>query len=177
MTRLLLLTTFLLSPLTAHAQSRSTTGRARMELSADHGVGFGTEGLYGELGTDLRLTAPDGFGAALRLGLASNGPSNALAVDLGATYRLDLFARPDWGVQAGLALGPSMAWGPFDQGQVTAWGGFAMLHLDVWVGRFFAGVGLSGHALLPERHAQMDGRADPILTLAPTIRVGGDWGL
>lgn len=176
-TSLLLAFALLLLPTAADAQSRSTTGRARMELSADHGVGFGSEGMYGELATDVRLVDPSGFGGVLRVGLASNGLSNALAVDLGAAYRLNLFVRPDWGVQLGLALGPSFAWGPFDQGMVAAWGGFSMLHLDVWVGTFFAGVGVTAHALMPERHSQVDGRADAILTVAPVIRVGGDWGL
>lgn len=177
LSRLLLLVLVCAVPSTASAQDRSRTGRARLELALDLGYGGGSDGGYVEIGADLRLSAPFGLGVVLRTGLATNGFSNALAADLGIAYRLDLIQEEHLGVQVGAAVGPSVASGPFDQGEVLAYGGWAMIHLDFWYRNLLIGVGLSGHAMVGERHAQPTGRDTPILTLAPMIRFGGEWGL
>lgn len=173
----LLFTLALGVPLTASAQDRSRSGRARLELALDHGYGGSSEGGYGEIAADLRLSAPNGIGAVLRTGLATQLFSNALGVDLGVAYRVDLAASDHVGVQLGGALGPSLSYGPFDGGWVVAYGGWAMLHLDLWFRNFLVGVGVSAHAMASARHGQEGGRAAPILTLAPLVRIGGDWGL
>jgi len=170
---------------TAGAQDRTTSRRARLELSFDHGYGFSTEGSFIELAADLRLLSPDGIGVALRTGSAVQGLSNAHVIELGIAGRLNLFSLPHVGLQLGGAIGPSLACGPFDGGDVRAYGGWASLHLDLWHRNLFVGVGVSGHALLSDRHAtQIDPlsieapRGDaPILSLTPLIRLGGDWGL
>lgn len=165
----------------AHAQDRTRTGRARMELAFDHGYGLGSEGEYAELAVDARLYAPFGLGVALRTGLATQLFSNALAIDLGPAYRLDLVAGEHAGLQLALAAGPSVARGPFDGGDVWAFGLFGMLHLDFWYRNFFVGLGASAHGLWPTRAGedQLEGtpRTDPIWTFTPTIRIGGEWGL
>lgn len=168
----------------AEAQTRATTGRARAELAFDHGYGFGTEadhmhprGDFVELATDFRLYAPFGLGLVLRAGVAARPLSYAFAGDLGVAQRLDLLRRDGWGLQLGFAAGASLAYGPFDQSYVGAAGGFAMVHLDLWMREMFFGIGLDAHALLPEGHASGEGRTDPILTIAPLLRVGADWGL
>ena len=169
----------------AQARDRSTSGRSRLELSFDHGYGFATEGQYVELAADLRLYAPFGLGAVLRTGAAVQGPSNALALDVGVAGRFDLLSYEHFGLQLGGALGPSLAAGPFDGGNVLAFGGWALVNLDFWFRNFFVGLGVSGHALVSERYGQEaepgsidpPGRTDPILSLTPLIRIGGDWGL
>lgn len=164
--------------LPANAQStlpsfRSTSHRARMELGVDLGYGFGSEGDYLELATDFRVHAPFGLGAVVRFGVASRLLSNALAVDVGAAQRFDLVAGAHGGIQLALAAGLGTAYGPFGQhGDVAAYGGFGMVQLDFWTTHLFVGVGVSGHALLAEGE-----RSDPILTVAPQVRLGGDWGL
>ncbi len=161
----------------ARAQYRTTTERGRFELAFDHGYGFGTEGDYLELGTDIRGYAPSGLGAALRIGVAAQGLSNAVAADLGAALRVNLVSGVHSGLQLAGAVGPSLAIGPFDGGRVFAYGGWAMLHLNLWVGVFFVGLGVSAHALWSERHTEPNGRSAPILTIAPSLRVGFDWGV
>lgn len=172
----------------AQAQDRSRSDRARLELSFDHGGGWSSEDAYGELALDLRLHAPVqasmSLGVVLRAGLATQLFSNAGAFDLGAAYRVDLLAEEHIGVQLALALGGSVAYGPFDGGNVVAAGGFAMLHLDLWYRSSFVGIGVSSHALLSSRHAEQAsrwgddaGRTDPIVTVTPMLRVGGEWGL
>ncbi len=161
----------------ASAQDRSRSERARLELAFEVGYGGSSEGGFGELGGDLRLWAPNGAGVVLRTGLATTGFSNAFGVDLGAAYRLDLLSEEHLGLQLAGAIGPSVAYGPFDEGYVAAYGGFAMIHLDFWYRNVLVGVGVSAHAMAPERHMQLEGRDDPILTLTPLIRIGGDWGL
>lgn len=165
----------------AHAQDRTRTGRSRVELAFDHGYGFGTEGDFAELSVDARLYAPFGLGVALRAGVASRLFSNAVGVDLGLAYRLDLSAGEHAGLQLALTLGPSVARGPFDGGQVWAFGGWAMVHLDFWYRNFFVGVGASGHAMWADRMGEngLEGapRTDALMTLTPTIRVGGEFGL
>lgn len=156
---------------------RTTSGRARMELALDSGYGFGTEGDYAELAADFRVYTPEGTGAVFRAGGALRVLSNAMAFDLGAAQRFELVGGTNAGLQLALVAGTSMAWGPFDpEGNVAAYGGFGMVHLDVWTTNFFIGLGVTGHAMLPARHHQ-GGRSDPILTIAPQIRLGGDWGL
>jgi hypothetical protein len=162
---------------TAHAQYRTTTQRGRLELAFDHGYGFSTEGDFLELGSDIRAYAPEGIGGAIRVGVAAQGLSNAFAADLGVALRTDLVATPRWGLQLAGAIGPSLAVGPFDGGRVMALGGFGMVHLDLWVGVLFVGIGVTGHALWSERHASPNGRADAVLSIAPTLRVGFDWGI
>jgi len=168
----------------AEVQDRSRSDRARLELSFDHGGGWSSEDAYGELALDLRIHAPMGLGVVLRAGLATQIFSNAGGLDLGAAYRVDLLAEEHVGVQLALAIGASVAYGPFDGGSVVAAGGFAMLHLDVWYRSVFVGLGVSSHALLSSRHGQAAsrwgddaGRADPILTVTPMLRIGGEWGL
>jgi hypothetical protein len=168
------------APRTAHAQDRTRSGRARMELAFDHGLGWSGEAsgdIHLELATDLRVYSPEGIGAAVRIGVASTGLSTALAADLGLAARFDLFAREHHGVQLGLGVGPSIARGPFDRGDVLALGGWAMVHLDFWFRNALFGIGVAGHALWTETSGQAYGRSDPIFAIAPTIRVGGDWGL
>lgn len=148
-----------------------------MELALDVGAGPSTEGVYGELAADLRLWAPFGLGGVLRVGGATTGFSNAFAADLGVAGRLDLHSEEHLGLQLAGALGPSVAYGPFDAGNVSAFGGWAMVHVDFWYRNLIVGIGVSGHAMIAERHGQADGRDDAILSLAPTIRVGGEWGL
>lgn len=162
----------------ASAQDRSRSGRSRMELAFDHGYGASSEGGYAEIAADLRIYAPFGLGAVLRTGIASNLFSNALAADLGVAYRLDLVAEEHVGLQLAGAIGPSIAYDPFDQGNVTAFGGWAMVHLDFWHRNVFVGLGASAHALLGERHAEVEGRGAPILTLAPmsASRRWASWG-
>ena len=184
-TRLAALAALALSllPDLAHAQARTraTTGRARMELAFDHGYGLGTEGDYLELGVDLRVYAPEGIGAVVRGGVALAPISIAYVVEAGLAYRLDLLSSEAFGVQLGLAAGPSFAYGPFDRGEVPALGGWAMLGLDLWHRNFFFGIGVTGHALGVlsdgggDNHAPP--REGPLLTVTPTLRVGGDWGL
>ncbi len=161
----------------ASAQDRSRSHRARMELVLDLGLGASTEGMYGEASGDLRLFSPDGVGAVLRTGVATRGFSNAPAVELGVAYRFDLLAAEHLGLQLTGVIGPSVAYGPFDDGNVAAYGGWAMLHLDFWYRNVVVGVGVTGHAMLGERHEQTEGRASPILSIAPTLRIGGEWGL
>lgn len=161
----------------ASAQDRSRSHRARMELALDHGLGASTEGMYGELSADLRIFAPEGVGAVLRTGVATRGFSNAPAVDLGIAYRLDLFALDHVGLQLDGVIGPSVAYGPFDDGNVAAYGGWAMIHLDFWYRNMVVGLGVSAHAMLSERYGSPQGRDSAILTITPTIRIGGDWGL
>lgn len=127
----------LLQALPAHAQDRSRSGRARLELSFDHGAGGSTEGPYGELAADLRLHTPEGFGAVLRTGIASNLLSYAFAIDLGVAQRFDLVAFDHVGLQLSVAGGPSIGEGPFDRGRVGAFGGWGMLHADLWYRNFF----------------------------------------
>ena len=157
----------------AGAEVRTATGRSRMELTFDHGLGFGTEGMFFELATDLRVYAPYGLGAVLRLGGAAQLMSIGWAAEVGVAYRVDLFTMERAGIQLGIALGPSVAYGPFDRGSVPAIGGWGMLHLDVWHRNIFVGIGVTGHALAPEGEQ----RTNPILTVTPTLRVGGEWGL
>jgi hypothetical protein len=157
----------------ATAQVRTATGRSRMELAFDHGVGFGTEDMYFELAGDLRVYSPFGLGVVLRAGAATQIMSIAFAAEVGVAYRLDLLTTDRAGIQLGIALGPSVAYGPFDRGSVPAIGGWGMLHLDVWHRNIFVGIGVTGHALAP----QGEQRVYPILTITPTLRVGGDWGL
>lgn len=158
---------------TAAAQVRTATGRSRMELTFDHGIGFGTEGMFFEGAMDLRVYAPLGLGAVLRVGAATQLMSGGFAAEVGAAYRLDLFTMERAGIQLGVALGPSVAYGPFDRGNAPAIGGWGMLHVDVWHRNIFVGIGLTGHALASEG-AQ---RTNPVLTITPTLRVGGEWGL
>jgi hypothetical protein len=161
----------------AHAEPRSTTGRSRLELALDHGYGFGTEGDFLEIGTDFRVHGPNGVGAALRVGVATTIVAIATVAEVGASFRFDLIERERWGLQLAAALGPTIAVGPFDGGRVTAIGGWSLVHLDLWVGVMFVGIGASGHALWSERHDQYEGRSEPILTITPTLRVGFDWGV
>ncbi|MCB9598598.1 MAG: hypothetical protein H6719_38135 [Sandaracinaceae bacterium] len=165
----------------ALAQDRNATGRSRMELSFDHGYGFGSEGEFVELAADGRVYAPFGLGVVARAGLATRVFSNALALDLGAAYRLDLVDTPHAGLQLAIAVGPSVARGPFDGGEVWAFGGWSMLHLDFWYRNFFVGLGATGHLMATTREGSdvVDGnpRSAPILTLTPMIRIGGEWGL
>ncbi|MCA9607311.1 MAG: hypothetical protein KC619_17015 [Myxococcales bacterium] len=173
-----------LLPTLGHAQDRSRSGRARLELAFDAGYGPSSEDAFGVVAADLRLHTPDGLGAVIRSGLATQIFSNAVAIDLGVAYRLDLVAADHAGLQLGGAIGPSLAHGPFDRGDVVAAGGFAMLHLDFWYRNFLVGIGVAGHLLFSERHGQPAsrwgddaGREAPILALVPTLRIGGDWGL
>ncbi|MBX3273424.1 MAG: hypothetical protein KF729_24385 [Sandaracinaceae bacterium] len=172
-----------LVPELAHAQlrTRATTGRARMELAFDHGYGLGTEGDYLELGVDLRVHAAEGIGAVVRGGLALAPFSIAYVVEAGLAYRLDLFSSEAFGVQLAVAAGPSFAYGPFDRGEVPALGGWAMLGLDLWHRNFLFGIGVAGHALGVLSDGGGDNyaapREGPLLTITPTLRVGGDWGL
>lgn len=165
----------------ASAQDRSATGRSRLELAFDHGYGASTEGDYAEVSVDARLYAPFGLGAVVRTGAATQLFSNALAMDLGVAYRLDLAAGEHAGLQLALALGPALARGPFDGGEVWAFGGWAMLHLDFWYRNFFVGLGVSGHAVWASRDGEenLEGppRTGAVMTLTPTLRVGGEWGL
>jgi hypothetical protein len=165
----------------AHAQDRSRSGRSRMELAFDHGYGVSSEGEYAELAVDARLYAPFGLGLVVRTGLATQLFSNAVALDLGLAYRVDLVAGDHAGLQLALAAGGSAARGPFDGGDVWALGVVGMLHLDFWYRNFFVGIGASSHALWPIRAGedQLEGtpRTDPLWTLTPTIRIGGEWGL
>ena len=169
-------------PASASAQAsdlrfRSTSGRARMELSLDAGYGFSTEGDYLELASDFRAYAPFGLGVVLRVGAAVRWLSNAVAVDVGAAQRFDLVSGTHAGLQLVLTAGASVAYGPFDlRGDVAAYGGFGMVHLDLWTTNFFIGVGASAHAMVPELAGQ-GGRDAPILTITPLLRFGGDWGL
>lgn len=167
----------LLQTLPAHAQDRSRSGRARLELSFDHGAGGSTEGPYGELAADLRLHAPEGFGAVLRTGIASNLLSYAFAIDLGVAQRFDLVAFDHVGLQLSVAGGASIEEGPFDRGRVGAFGGWGMLHADLWYRNFFVGVGAVGHVLATDSHQSETGRQEPVVSLAGVLRLGGDWGL
>lgn len=160
----------------AAAQYRSESARARMEIAFDHGYGGGSEGGYAELAGDVRIWAPYGVGLIVRTGLASNVFSNAFAVDLGVGARVDLAHGSLGGLQLYGALGGSVAYGPFD-GYIPAFGGFAMAGLDLWHRNFFVGIAASAHALYAEGHQDAGGRGDPIWTLAPMLRVGGDFGL
>ena len=155
-----------------------------MELSVDHGYGFGSEDGFIELAFDLRVHAPNGLGAVLRMGGAAQIMSAAFAVDAGIAYRVELVSSDLAALQLGLALGPSVAYGPFDRGMVPAYGGFAMAHFDVRFSRFFVGLGVSAHALMPDGPGEQSGsrttspsRDAPLLALTPTLRVGGEWGL
>ncbi len=99
----------LLLPCAAEAQDRSRSGRARLELSLDHGYGPSSEDGFGVLAADLRIHAPNGLGVALRTGIATQIFSNAFAIDLGVAYRLDLIAVEHAGLQLAGAIGPSLA--------------------------------------------------------------------
>jgi hypothetical protein len=157
-------------PASAQAQYRSTSDRARMELAFDHGFGGGSEGGYAELAIDMRVWAPFGLGLVLRTGLASNGFSNALAADLGPAVRI-IGGGKLGGVALSLAGGLAYAYGPFHEGWAHGVGAFALLAIDFWYRNFFAGLAASGHVLFASE------RQTPIWTLAPMLRVGGDWGL
>ena len=161
----------------AHAEDRSRSGRARLELSFDHGVGGSTEGAYGELAADLRLHAPEGFGAVLRSGLASNVLSYAFAIDLGVAQRFDLVAFDHVGLQLSVAGGASIGEGPFDRGRdgAAAAEGFPLAHLGARP--IYLGVGAVGHALATDRHQAEARRQEPVVSLAGLLRIGGDWGL
>ncbi|MFK7987498.1 MAG: hypothetical protein AB8I08_15870 [Sandaracinaceae bacterium] len=182
--RLLFATTLLcLLPSVTHAQihARSNTGRARMELSLDHGFGFSTEGEYIEVGMDLRVYAPEGVGAILRTGVATQLMTIAYVADAGVAYRFDLFATDRVGLQIGLATGVSVGYGPFDRGEAPALGGFAMAHLDLRTRGMFFGIGVTTHALRvfgeEERNSFGDPRSTPVLSATPVLRIGGEWGL
>jgi len=169
------------------AQYRSTTGRGRVEIALDHAWGFGSEGEHLQLASDLRVYAPFGFGAVFRAGLASQLLSNALAFDLGVAQRFDLVAGPRAGLQLALAVGGSYANGPFapdsvaslpfHERSVDALGGFAMVHLDVWIDTFFFGAGVSGHLLRATGDAHQARGGELLTSVAPTLRLGGEWGL
>ncbi len=162
----------------AHAQSPG-----RLELSFDGGYGGGSEGGYGELAMDFRAYAPSGVGGVVRAGVATQIFSNAFALDLGVSLRLNLAGDESGGLALTGAVGPSVAYGPFDIDWVDAWGGFAMLGLDYWHRHFLIGLGVTGHLLVASSHdrqaswaGEEPGRNDPIMTLAPMLRVGWAWG-
>lgn len=165
----------------AQIRAQSTTGRARMELSFDHGFGPSSEGDVLELGMDLRVYAPEGVGAIVRTGVATQLMNIAYATDLGAVHRFDLFADDRVGLQLAWAGGMTVAYGPFDRGDVPGLGGFAALNLDLRSRGMFFGVGASGHALavLGPEDDPIDGNARraPLLSLVPFLRIGGEWGL
>jgi len=171
----------------ASAQYRSTTGRGRVEIALDHAWGFGSEGEHLQLAADLRVHAPCGLGAVFRAGLASQLLSNALAFDLGIAQRVDLVTGPRAGLQLAFAAGGSYANGPFapdsvaslpfHERSVDALGGFAMVHLDVWIDTFFFGAGVSGHLLRATGDAHQARGGELLTALAPTLRLGGEWGL
>jgi hypothetical protein len=163
-------------PSAAHAQLRGDSERARMELAFDSGYGGGSEGGYLEIGTDFRVWSPSGLGAIVRVGLASNVFSNAFATDAGAGFRFDLARGTTGGLQLASGIGASYARGPFD-GDRNAFGGFALLGFDGWHRNFFAGVGVSAHLLWTLGSQGEGARTDPIWTLTPMLRIGGDWGL
>lgn len=166
----------------AEAQPQQLTS-GRLELTFDGGYGFGTEGDYGELAMDFRAFTPNGVGGVFRAGVGTQIFSNALAMDLGFALRADLVGGDVGGVAIAGALGPSFAYGPFDVDWVDAWGGWAMLGIDFWHRHFVAGVGVTAHLLMPSSHdrqaswaGEAPGRSAPIVTIAPTIRVGWAWG-
>jgi hypothetical protein len=168
---------------TAAAEDPSRRSPGRLELSFDAGYGFGTEGDYGEVAMDFRAFAPNGVGGVFRAGVATQIFSNALAVDLGFALRANLVGGEIGGLAISGALGPSFAYGPFDVDWVDAWGGWAMLGLDLWHRHFVVGVGVTAHLLVPTSHdrqaswaGEVPGRSNPITTIAPTIRVGWAWG-
>lgn len=201
------MTAWLAVPAVAHAQrARAEVSASRAEAAAraeradtwrlsaafDHGYGFSGErsaafggaGQYLELAGDVRLTSPLGLGVAARIGTAFQLTAAPFAADLGVTYRYEERIGARWGWRVEGALGPSVAIGPFDRIEETgnhldrtAFGVFGMADVDLWFGDSFVGLGLSAHAL-PWFVADPDGqRTDPILTVAPQLRVGGEWRL
>lgn len=140
-----------------------------MEAAFDHGYGGSSEGGYAELALDVRIWAPFGLGLAIRGGLASNGFSNAVGVDLGPGLRVDLAGGALGGAQLFFVAGAAYAYGPF-QGWTHAVGAFASLGFDLWHRNFFVGIAGTAHVLAARRD-------DPLWTLLPTIRIGGEWGL
>ena len=169
----------------AVAQDRTSTHRARMEVSLLAGYGGSSEGGYAELGFDARLYSPDGAGLVLRAGGAAQILSVALAVDVGVAYRVDLVGGEHAGLQLAMGFGPTIANGPFDRGNVWAGGGWAALHLDYWYRNMFVGLGASSRVLVSSPGAgsrgdvqtRMEPRTDPVWTVTPTLRFGGEWGL
>jgi hypothetical protein len=173
----ILLTTLTLAG-TARAQNRSSPVRARMELAIDLGYGGGSEGAYGELAMDFRVWAPEGLGVIVRTGAATNLWSTAFAADLGFGARLDLERGARGGLQLALGIGATYARGPFD-GEVDALGGFGTASLELWHDNWFLGLGATAHALAALAADENEPtREDPLIwTLAPMLRMGGDWGL
>ncbi len=163
------------------ASAQDSSGR--LELTFDGGYGFGSEGEYGELALDFRAFSEVGVGGVLRTGVATQVFSNALALDLGVAFRTDLTGGERGGLAFTIAVGPSFAYGPFDVDWVDAWGGWAMLGLDLWHRHFVVGAGVTAHLLVPSSHdrqaswaGEVPGRDQPIATIAPMLRVGWVWG-
>jgi hypothetical protein len=174
------LAAFVFTVLSAGSAEAQDSGR--LELTFDGGYGFGSEGGYGELAMDFRAFTDRGVGGVLRAGVATQLFSSAFALDLGFAFCVDLAGGERGGLVLSGAVGPSFAYGPFDLGWVDAWGGFALLGLDFWHRHFVVGIGVSAHALVPASHdrqaswaGEVPGRDEPLVTIAPMLRVGWVW--
>lgn len=180
----------------ALAQDRTTRGRARMELSFDHGFALGVTSVrensdttwttLGVAGTaDLRLYAPSGFGAVVRTGYEGVFSSGLFSLDIGAAYRGDLLSGTHGGIQLVATAGASVSYGTLigvasyqgwfpglvSSEPVALGGVWGSVHVDFWHRNSFFGLGLTARA------QWADGYDDSLVSLVPTIRVGGDWGL
>ena len=189
-----LLAAIVISAAPAFGQDRTTSGRARMELSFDHGMAIGVTSVRaartasGQPGgdwttfglaasADLRLYAPSGIGAVVRTGYEGIFSTGLFVVDVGVAYRGDLVGGTHGGLQLVGSVGPSVGHGNLVGSYLegtpsTALAGlWGSVHLDVWHRNSFVGIGVTA------RTQWAHGYDDALVSLVPTIRVGGDWGL
>ncbi len=173
-----LLAALVLAAAPASAQDRSESDRARMELALEGGLALGNESYF--LGVaDLRLYAPEGFGAVLRTGFGG-APFAFLTffVEPGVAYRVDLFAEEDVGVQLAFAGGATLGRAETQEWRTLygAWGG---VHVDLWYRNFFVGLGAVGRYARAETdyRSMWEESAVELWSVTPMIRIGGDWGL